>query len=458
VEGTRTGRCIIKPSRFNLVVGLSGGRKFLLNTLSGAADLVPAETAARLSAGGAGPADESDAFLVARRYLLKDDVDEATFVEKFYPASLQDTRRKMPLHCIAILSFDCNLRCAYCWQQHRSTQAAGRTMTREQADAMIASVPTLMRCLTVDGNQPPLMHLFGGEPLLAENREVVAHILERCATLGWPVQITTNGKTLPEYRELIERHGVAEVQVTVDGPDEIHDRRRIGSRFAELMDSIDRLVEGETVMVKMRVNVDSDNAAFLPELANAVIDRQWYTSRKFYAYVAPLRDASMADFGLIRNRAKLLGTLLLMKECHPQMEIFDFLGWDGYTAVRNLENQGVFPYPKTHVCEANLNQVVFVPDGHLHLCAEEAHDPDGIVGRYWPDLTVDPAAFSRWYDLSPLDLPSCRDCSILPLCGGGCQLLTRQPEFRRHYCDAVRKSLETGLAWLGPAADEGDVP
>ncbi|TEB07287.1 hypothetical protein Psch_00834 [Pelotomaculum schinkii] len=75
-----------------------------------------------------------------------------------------------------------------------------------------------------------------------------------------------------DYMWIFEEFPVDEIQVTVDGPYEVHDKRRIGSKYEELMDSISRVLQANRIHTKLRVNVDTANT--LPELANDIIKRQ----------------------------------------------------------------------------------------------------------------------------------------------------------------------------------------
>ena len=68
------------------------------------------------------------------------------------------------------------------------------------------------------GDHTPDLTLFGGEPLRAVLVPTVAAILDRARTRGLRVGAITNGVELDAYADLLGPHGVAEVQVTLDGP------------------------------------------------------------------------------------------------------------------------------------------------------------------------------------------------------------------------------------------------
>ncbi len=435
----------MKPSNFNLTIELDNHKSVLINTLTGAMDILPNETIDYLQNGLCNTNNEAAEYLYQRQYLLDADLDEAQLVQNLYGELLKHQRRITPLRGVIILTFDCNLRCKYCWQQYKVDEKNKLKLTRDKVDNIFISMKHLYSSLENKSEQPPIIQLFGGEPLLPENKEIVGYILNKCSEKKWYAQITTNGVFLNDYMWIFEEFLANEIQVTIDGPYEVHDRRRIGSKYEELIDSISRLLQINKIHTKLRVNVDIANIDTLPELANDIIKRQWYTNRKFYAYITPLRDSSLEEPKLILERNHLLQKLMMLKEQYPQIEMFDMLGWNGYQAVRVLENTGKMPYPRVNICDTNMNQFVFTPNGEIHVCAEEAHEPAGIVGYYWPGYVLDENSFLGWYNRSPLQLSNCKECALLPVCGGGCQLFIKNRDFYGPYCQAVRDSLIGGI-------------
>lgn len=442
---------LMNPSAYNRAIPLKDDKILLVNTFSGALDVVPREVvdlATSKEPAHGHMSDDIAAYLAERRYLLPEDLNEKREVASVYD-QLSCARREVDhLQAVLVLGFGCNLRCTYCWQRQQidassQSQVSG-ILSARQADLALQALPALCQRMgfAVDGT---VVQLFGGEPLLPAHQPVAAHILESCASQGWRTQITTNGSFLGQFREAILAHGASEVQVTLDGPASVHESRRVGSRFDELMSTLDDLLAETDTKVKLRVNVDPSNLADLPALAAAIMDRQWYANRNFYAYLAPLRDGCGLGDDLLEQRPKLLADLLELAEASPRMGLFDMLGWDGFQSAWAYANLGRLPFPKVFVCDAGRNQFVFSPSGLVHTCAEEAHNPESSVGRYDPELRIDEAALRDWHGPTPLSLERCDGCSLLPQCGGGCRLLDRRPGARAAFCRAVGQSFDAGL-------------
>lgn len=434
----------MKPSQFNFMVNLDNEKIALVNTLTGALDVFSNEEIKYLNKNFEKMKDETRKYLYERQYLI-DDIDEENLIKRLFEELVNYKRDYTPIKCVIILTFDCNLKCIYCWQQHNLGQSHKVKMTKEKIDKIFESIEKIGCSIDHKDRGTPVIQLFGGEPLLYKNREIVEYILDKCSQRAWHSQITTNGVELQKFLYLFEKYDIGEIQITVDGPGEIQESRRVGSNYQKIMDSIDTLLQLNKTNVKVRVNVDFANIESIHLLANEIIDRKWYTNRKFYGYLAPLRDSSCDHTVLIKERSNLLKKLFEQRKIYPQLELFDLIGWDGYEVVKILENTGRMPLPKANICDANMNQFVFTPNGEIHVCAEVAHDSEGSVGRYWPQFTINQELFAGWYNKTPFDFEGCSSCPMLPHCCGGCQLFEKNRDFKREFCKAVKESFSLSV-------------
>ena len=127
------------------------------------------------------------------------------------------------LHLIIMPTEQCNFRCTYCYEDF----ALGR---------MSPGIVTGLKLL-IERRAPTLDLLaiawFGGEPTLA--LDIVADVQSHAQALARQspglrvgASMTTNGYLLDRHRfqELLNL-GVREFQISLDGPGEFHDRRRV---------------------------------------------------------------------------------------------------------------------------------------------------------------------------------------------------------------------------------------
>lgn len=433
----------IKPSKFNFTIEIDKNTSAIVNTFTGAIDIFSNEKLKQLHMDFDISKDKE--YFYQRQYLIDEDIDEDVLMGKFSKDITNYKRETTSLKAVIILTFDCNLKCIYCWQQDNVDKSHIETITIEKIDKIFESISEITSSLEHVKNDIPIIQLFGGEPLLYKNRDIVEYILKMCNQKKWHSQITTNGSQLKKFMDIFEEHGVGEVQVTVDGSSEIHEQRRVGSKYKDIMDSIDLLLQTNKTYVKLRVNVDDDNIDSISFLSDEIIDRKWYTNNKFYAYIAPLRDSTLEETKLIKDRNNLLRKFIEKREQYPQLEIFDVLGWNGYEAAKILENTGSMPYPKGYICDVNMNNFVFTPNGEIHLCSEEAHDSNASIGRYWPELYINKDSFVNKYDKNPFEFYDCKTCNLLPICGGGCQMFEKEEEYKNEYCKSVKDCFTLGI-------------
>ncbi len=141
----------------------------------------------------------------------------------------------------------CNLRCGYClhgngldWvRPHREG-----AMSTEMAQAAVREF--LRRSRDVE---TPSISFYGGEPLLEFDliREVVELVRREGASADYRFVIDTNGTRLPgDVVDFVVRERI-QLQISLDGPADLHDRHRClrggGPTHAMIVDGIRRLLE-----------------------------------------------------------------------------------------------------------------------------------------------------------------------------------------------------------------------
>ncbi len=154
------------------------------------------------------------------------------------------------------LTEKCNLRCRHCYQGERGTEelplADIRRTTAEAADLIrdwSAAYGIAFR---------PSMNLTGGEPFL---RSDLFAIIEDVKARGFEVHLLTNGTLVDGGRaERLARLGVDGVQVSIEGPEEVHDAIRGQGSFAASTAGIEQLVD-RGLAVTLNVTLSRLNAA-----------------------------------------------------------------------------------------------------------------------------------------------------------------------------------------------------
>lgn len=115
-----------------------------------------------------------------------------------------------------LITYNCNFRCPYCYESPISAGGncwSKQVFTKEMVDRLYDSLLEI---------SPRELHskritLYGGEPLLAENKEIVSYIVSKGVKLGYTFDAVTNGYDLEVYADLLSSDKIAFLQITLDG-------------------------------------------------------------------------------------------------------------------------------------------------------------------------------------------------------------------------------------------------
>jgi uncharacterized protein len=446
----------MKPSRYNRIFTASDGAILAFNGWSTAlAEIDPEDLPfirAMLADADGTPCDtahkrEIREALVAGRFLIEDAEDElATMAAEM----LRDRFRTDQLFLVIAPTLDCNFRCDYCYEDHLRV-----TMSRAVQEAVVRLAEDRAPRIT-------LLHVtwFGGEPTLPAAMKVVDGLSEAFLGLAtkhgfeYKAQFVTNGYLLDRARvEHLVRLGVREVQVTVDGPAAVHDRRRVllggQGTFARIMENLS--AGADLAQFQLRINVDRRNAASSLEVVEAL--ERAGLARKVRPYLAQVTFAGSAC-GNIQE------TCFSDEEfARAEVELYREAARRGLPLSRYP-----FRLPGAFCTADRASGLVVSPSGALFKCWNEVTlGPERAAGHLLdgqqPFHEINEA---RWLGWNPLDRGECRACSVLPMCHGGCPYeALKVPDSPRGACEHYRYHLEPIVEIqhiLGAPAGEGPKP
>ncbi|MEW6585000.1 MAG: radical SAM protein [Nitrospirota bacterium] len=149
----------------------------------------------------------------------------------------------------------CNLRCAHCYQTGRRIDEMSfgeiRDIVRETSD-MLESWKD-----SYGVEYSPSFNVTGGEPFL---RKDLFAVLSEIKNAGFDVFLLTNGILIgPEEAKTLAGTGVGGVQISVEGPEKIHESIRGKGSFAGSMRGVSSLVDAG-LRVTLNVTLSSVNA------------------------------------------------------------------------------------------------------------------------------------------------------------------------------------------------------
>ncbi|MBK8940859.1 MAG: radical SAM protein [Polyangiaceae bacterium] len=428
-----------KPSRFTLTARVrSDGSAIILNTLSGAIIQVPdvqvAEVRALLEATvprTLATIPEHLHYLAEQGFLVPASRNEDRILRH---VALTKTTRHDNLHLIVLPTEQCNFRCPYCYESFEKGLMSEHIQARLE-DLLRARVPRL-RHLALDW--------FGGEPLLG--LPVVRRIgrlakdLVEAAGCRFTSHVTTNGYLLtPTVAAELVQLGVTSFQITLDGPPETHNTRRILASATQ--GTFDRIVENlrgllairEIFAVTIRVNYDRDSLSAIPDFISwlaANFGEDLRVRVDFQPiWVEPGETAVSACMGKERQL-----TQIAFFETARKLGLRVAQALDAFT-------------PGGYVCyAAKANSLVVRSDGRLNKCTVALDSDYNNVGELLDGggVRLDLDRVTLWTGSGLQEAQTCQSCQMAPSCQGNACPLERI-ENKRRPCPPAKNH---GARWL----------
>ncbi|MBU1470994.1 MAG: radical SAM protein, partial [candidate division Zixibacteria bacterium] len=335
------------------------------------------------------------------------------------------------------ITHDCNLACTYCYEE-RSDDYLGEP-----------EIPLMLQLTQrlLDRSQANRLTVtwYGGEPLL-NTRFLYAmskRLQDLCSKRGiqYASGIVTNGTLLTRRtaRTLL-KHQVTSAQVTLDGPSEINDARRMyrngkGS-FNDIVQNIKQTCD--LLKINIRVNVDTRNVGTAKELLD-VLEREGI-KEKVLVYFAPVnsltakcktfvghlyrrRDFASIEVSLLAETLER-GFRIDKSICLPRTMSMGCSMLSPYSLAIDAKKQ----IQKCWMTLCNSDEAVGM------LCAPQPEDKKTVEIDLITSRTTNSQIenMCKWMAHDPFSFSKCRQCSLLPSCMGSCPWvvvgLGRDPE------------------------------
>ncbi|MEN6375211.1 MAG: radical SAM protein [Smithella sp.] len=325
-------------------------------------------------------------------------------------------------------TWDCNLRCSYCFVGNRGLAKNVEPMSVLAAcqiidvlDEQFSDVETV--CI----------HFYGGEPFC--NVPAMRTMVERALSKSkdkFIFAVTTNGvSATPEVMDLLDRANFG-VVVSIDGPPDIHNECRKDKAGKSTHDRVMKFIRDLREKTSCRVR------------GSAVVRSGWPLA-KAVSYLKSLdvdtiksqavRTAGAMSYSLnIEEREEYLADLeklgvQIIEDIRHEKQPRD----DRFTSrvFQLLKNE-----PRQRFCGAGTTMFGITPDAQVLPCIllDAANNSLGLVNdREFREKG------RRWVENHPIE-KKCSQCSALPLCGGGCPAM--MPFCGDSECDIVRKNCD----------------
>lgn len=209
-----------------------------------------------------------------------------------YSNKIVDTKNKSTSFVIA-LSYACNLKCTYCYQQHNDKLNKNK-ITTENLDYILS---TIIEYKNNHNDENIVIELFGGEPLLPENHDDIIKIFDFCVENRISVGITTNGSFLGYYlKELIIYRGLnMSIFTTIDSlfnneTTRCERNKNIPTAHANSILQNVKLLIDNGVRVSIAANIDKHNINQIGSMINFYEQEEFLSNEKFSFVIGRVDD------------------------------------------------------------------------------------------------------------------------------------------------------------------------
>lgn len=399
----------MKWSKYNYIYDSPKHGTLLFNLLSGAfVDISDSETRANIFRIKENPNNydfsenkENYDFLISAGILCENDDDNRNVIN----FNILSTRFHPLARSLTIMpTLDCNLACKYCFEE------ANRKKGKMSSD-VVKKLKELIR--EKYGEKKEYMNLswFGGEPLLGFDiiEDITSYI--KLLEIPFDASIITNGVLLTEDKiQKIDTLHINSIQITIDGPKEIHDTKRVFKNGQGTYDLIlrnmnllhDYVTHNKEIHVDIRINVDKQNEDKYHELYLKFKEK----FPLFYVYP-----------GIISQYQTCNNTLPCFVNAREEAQFY----------IDQYEKYGII-HPEFDITSKGLkscmaeciNTDLVGPRGELYLCLQDVGNKEAEIGSIFEgknNLRLMAAYCSGNLTFNSAE---CRNCHVLTFCGGGC--------------------------------------
>ena len=297
----------------------------------------------------------------------------------------------------------CNFGCIYCYEQDRPDI----NMSEETEVGII-------RFLQDNPNMKRLHAVwYGGEPLI--NFPTIERLTKKFLEFGveYSAKMVSNGYLLnKEIADKIESLYIKNIQITLDGTENVHNQRRplLGGQptYHKIIENLQYLLQvNKTVTIDIRTNIDRRNT------------EDYHLFHDVFKKLFPDKRLNLYP-GFVSD--------LLSTECvAPEYNISE----GGYKAAftidlfnrYGIEIKSFLPKFMRHSCVASKYfAFVIGPEGEIYKCWRMVGNKDQEIGNVKTGQ-FDMVKFSRY--ITGADYirdKRCLSCMFITLCGGGCPL------------------------------------
>lgn len=346
--------------------------------------------------------------LIQEGFVVENSLDEKKQYQYFYD-SLRFGEGTRNLHIMFIPTYECNLRCPYCYEGNNKNH---KVISPQNVDAILSFVQSKLENNDCDiAIEKMNISLYGGEPMYDKERliQFCDGIEELAIKFDKPVSfdMTSNFTLLTDSMvDLIKKHKIR-VQVSIDGTKDEHDKRRI---YANGQGTYDKILKNLEIMyqnqlsdlVTIRLNIDQNNIKDIEEQIGLL---KKYSNDIYFGYLT--RYSSNSEY---------------QEKCIESCEHAQIASVKLHKMLQKNDLQVPQRFGKKAPCSMNSrNKFIIDCNLDVYKCELLVGNSKLRIGKLTSqgELITEPFYFDS-ITYSPFNFSKCVNCKFLPMCGAGC--------------------------------------
>lgn len=342
--------------------------------------------------------EKSMSFFKKSKFILTQDDENSFFYEK-KNNYLTSVFSKEILNLTILTTLNCNFKCPYCYEKDALNLS---TMSIDVENAIVKFAKSFSNVKKIK------ITWYGGEPLL--NFSSIERLTIELEKLAIPIyhNIVTNAYLLDKRMSFFNNRNLESIQVTIDGLENTHNKKRIlknnDGTFNTIITNIENfLILNSKCNIFIRCNVDESNQNEF-SLLYSFLNEKFDYNKRLIVHSAFVRN----DNGQCSNVF-----LDLDKEADFHIKMFE---------KENVNNLTFKPKLTLGGCGAN-NLLFFVisPKGEMYKCWNDIGKQKYEIGNILDTPNCHNEVTDKYLVGPSIYTDSkCKVCSFFPICSGGC--------------------------------------
>lgn len=444
---------MLSVSKYNIYTKLNSEEYLLIHGYTGSVDVVSKDIYLTLKDVekslnfGAFDFDDLEV-LIERGYVTDKTWEEEKNELKKISKKIKNVEQKTVFPYL-MPTYNCNFRCTYCYEKDllkNGKEWMNKTIDINIVDAFFNRINKLR----YNGAKIENMCLFGGEPLLKENLNIIEYIVKKSIENNIGIIAITNGYDVEYFKDVLGNDKIKHVQITIDGSEHVHNKKRFlegrKATFSKIMDNIDLCLD-MGVEVDLRSNIDAGNVEELEKLKQLFEQQGWADNKLFKSYTNVLISKYSTCVDEI-SEATILRKIEKDKTFRESENIFLNI-YSRFSRVFKGEDEFIDFRPE--YCGAVSKIFILDPYGDVYSCTHVVGTKENVIGSVDSNGNLNlNANYNKWSNRTVDNIEECSKCPYALICGGGCaaNALKVSGNIYKKYCEGFKEKFNEILPFV----------